>query len=108
MTKIDHKKIWTEIGDAFATPYKDRTERQKHMTFFGLCWAFWEISGSNRIYSVMEDLGNSMSIGHCWWKKERGESGFTIRTDRERATFAYFMAAMGNKGYEELIKEVTP
>ena len=100
--KINYSKIWQEIGDAFETPYEERTERQKDMTSEGLCHALplkMEL-GFNRIRWSVDVYG-------FWLMPRRGSKRFWCKNDEYRATFAYFMAAMGNREYSKLIKAVT-
>lgn len=103
--KINKAKIWREIGDAFATPYEERTRWQERITKAGLCWAFYEILGREYplrkwgwlhkySYRAICDLGFIMGLTSRW-----------TFTDNERSMFAYFMAELGNKGYEELIEK---
>lgn len=109
--KIDYSKIWREIGDAFESPYKDRTKWQKDITDFGLCFAFQQIlfrdyflnSGevNNLSYTPIYRLGRTMGLGLLW-------CSCSEINRYPRATFAYLMAAIGNREYKKLIKAVTP
>ena len=102
--KINYIKFWREIGDAFAEPYWRRTEWQKKLTQFGLCWAMNKSAGVS--YNAIRGIGGAMRTGTHWWPDRTGSNsdGFTTSIDHERSMFAYFMSELGNKGYEELIK----
>ncbi len=115
LMEINYTKIWREIGDAYATPCRERTRWKKLITCLGLCLAVVEILKREYLtkssewrrkhsYDAICYIGNAMEIGTCWWPS-RCSPGFTARIDNERSMFAYFMAELGNEGYEELIKE---
>ena len=109
--KINYIKIWRETGDAFATPYEERTEWQRQITRNGLCYAFKQILLRDYDLSRKEvgrlsyisicNLGHSMGLKGQWCSYS--EDNRYIRSD-----FACLMAELGNEGYEELIKAVTP
>ena len=100
--KINYVKIWRQIGDAFATPFEERTGRQKNMTIDGLCHAL-----PFKMEFDFDQIRWSVDVYGYWLTTRHRSKYFRRENDRCRATFAYFMAELGNEGYEELIKAVT-
>lgn len=87
--------IWTEIAEAFDTPYGKRTPRQDDIAPYGLCKAISRF-GTNRP-GIIHFLRPRIGIFDYWW--ELGEIG-----NNYRATFAGLMAAMGDKDFESFLK----
>lgn len=104
--KINSAKNWQEIANAFETPDRERTEWQRKIAGHGLCRASAQLGNySNDI----RKLGCIMGIITPYWWAVREwsmteERRFTRSVDHERATFAYLMAAIGNREYGKLIK----
>ena len=56
MTKPE---AWKTIGDAFNTPFEDRTERQVDLTALGICAALYMLNEFDMAHSiVVEDPSN--------------------------------------------------
>lgn len=103
---MTHKQLWTEIANAYGTPYKDRTERQKRMTKFGLCHAVMSCKCSS--YGSIINLGQAMLHGY-WYPVRSGLSGFPAwesikKYDNYRANFASMMATLSFKEFKEFAK----
>src|SRR5882672_5936739 len=93
------QKVWQKIAIAFETPAEQRTPRQKGLTRFGLCYAWYACTGRNQSpeSAVRRLLGEEAFIFGCYiapiLAHERDadliRSGvaslFAAMSDRERA-----------------------
>jgi hypothetical protein len=110
MEKIDWPKVWMEIGEAFEVPFNERKGRQLYLTspeiynFIcvkrgGICAALGlyfngiPYNYEEFIICLMPHL-NKMDF--AWIRNDKG--------DLLRATFCYFMAAMGQKGFKDFLE----
>jgi hypothetical protein len=96
MEKINWPKVWMEIGEAFETPLENRDKRMKELTYSsdraGICFGLRELVG-HRGYDYLHRIYRE--YGYWWPRNNKG--------DLLRATFCYFMAAMGQKGFEDFL-----
>jgi hypothetical protein len=99
--KRDWASIWTKIGQAFETPYEKRTKRQCNLTMSGLCFALSRFTRDIKPYKKLSQVVGLR--GHTkngyWWLCGNNQN------DLQRALFAYFMAAIGNKEFQKLWDE---
>lgn len=107
MTK--KQKIWLEIGLAYETEPELRTERQKELSSYGVCWAYYYLTRSpsdenNFIQCLYTKIFKSMMAYYPEFKKEDvwiptsslyEKGDHTREHDLIRATFAYLMAHSG-------------
>jgi hypothetical protein len=89
---VDTRGAWRTIAEAYGTPYRKRTDRQREITLCGLCWAYETVTG-RWIYDVMALRGAEMGARATWWPY--GWAG-----DANRAVFAGFLAAMTKRERE--------
>lgn len=89
-------EIWLEIGEAFETPFKERTDRQLFLTTYsnleykpriGICGALDNLDSYDVNYLGFPERPAGIDSGY-WLKLTDGQ-------DLIRALFCYFMAAMG-------------
>lgn len=98
MKTISWPAVWAEIEEAFGTPYAERTERQKMLSCNGLCFAVSAATGDHRNKLKILFLGHSMGLGMYWCSHD------DINSDLARSDFALLMAALGQKGFEDLLR----
>lgn len=89
--------VWREIGEAFLTPFRERTDRQRDLTASGLCLALAVFAGLSNyavrlaIYRRMHALGDEMEVpetrGVPWFWADANE-------DEARGMFALLVAGM--------------
>lgn len=92
----DRKKAFRWAAEAFGTPYEKRTERQKELTCYGICWAIYKLTNSYVGARQICDLGNKTGIEDTyWWPCKRTH-------DKERSLFCYLMATLSAKEFEEI------
>ncbi len=90
------QRKWQEIGVAFETEPEKRTEKQDNLTGLGLCYSY-----------KRDELKAFATKSGYWWPSRTSawcSRGWTRQCDYERATFAYFMAAMPDSDYEEMVR----
>lgn len=92
------QRNWREIGIAFETEPKKRTEKQKRLAWDGLCPAI------NYGYRVVQLAVNMGFRPYSYWWPTTGKAQWTRQCDYERAFFAYLMATISDNDYEEMIK----
>ena len=101
-------EIWREIAEAFETPFKKRNARQLYITAYHFCneWDRFGICDAlRRFYKkpispadvsfFMEQISGHRSF-RFWFPT-------TDYQDKKRALFCYFMAAMGDEGFEDFL-----
>ena len=92
-------EIWLEIAEAFWTPKKKRTKRQRNLACFGLCNALETIGFSyGRSGFIIRSLYPSGPM--VWFYDADGDMGFA----HKRAQFAEHMAGIPHKDFENFIK----
>ena len=98
------QRKWLEIGIAFEVPRPSRTTRQGTMAYSGLCYAakFSGLFIEER--EAGKELGYLAVITDKWWWPSPWNFASTRQCDYERATFAYFMAALSDNDYEEMVR----
>ena len=92
----DRKRAFLCAAEAFGTPYSKRTEKQKSLTMAGICDAIEELTYNNSIYFWAARFNGK---GY-WWS-----CGGTT-DDEQRSLFCSLMAALSDKEFEELAKDV--
>ena len=107
---MTERQAWKTIAEAYATPYEERTEREKRLTGRGLCFALarvrWDYGASQRLSNLMGDkLDESTPRGlygiyfiparfHYHtpeYRKSALEFGDIVDCDNLRALYCYFM-----------------
>lgn len=101
MEKIvdNFKKRWTKIAETFDTPSIKRTNNQYYIALMGLCYADNTLSKQrSKVIDLLYKLGKGRPYGFngYWWRIQNSES------DKQRATLAGFIAAMGEKEYNRI------
>jgi len=107
MKKLDYAPAWYKIGEAYGTPFEERTDKQKEIAIkHALCLSFdnyFTIRDMNdpNISDYFEILAKDMNIkfiglGTHWWP----DNG---HYDRARSDFAILMWALGNAGFQDLL-----
>lgn len=102
MTKKKWPEIWATLRDAFATPFKERTEKQRELTTYsdgsraGICRALYKFGFSGSV-------GVAGSLNPCYWP----HGGFwyfrTDRGDLKRMEFCDFMSGLSHEDFEDFI-----
>lgn len=87
--------VWTEIAEAFDTPPKSQTPRQKWLTSSGICTAYERLGGDWDVLRGVVGLINSLLIG------PRGHPA----SAQLRATLAGFLAAMTDAERASILEE---
>lgn len=100
-------QFWREVAEAFDTPAKQRTPRQRCIARSGLCWGICcaaditDPSAERDVSRAMRNLGDAMGIHTAWWWPIGRR-----RADKERATFAGFLAAMSQRDRDRLFSDL--
>jgi hypothetical protein len=111
--KINWPKVWMEIGQAFekkgnlitSNTLDKNPKRNSEMTSIGLCKAFECVINDESIPNILRGNTN-LGDGLCWYVYETNinyEIGINVEFYTFRATFCYFMAAMGDE-FEEFLE----
>ena len=112
MKKLDYTDAWYETGEAYGTPFEERTWGQRDFTWSGcsdkprgICVAIEYLiptRGKNRPYkghnwfTVFARYYGFKDIKAYWWPR-------TSEYDRARSDFAILMWALGNAGFQDLL-----
>lgn len=94
---------WGEIAVAFDTPYYKRTEKQKYMTEWGLCYAIYKLGEVGHAWAIKKICLIAKREGF-WWDCRERNSDFRKDWDYCRATFAGIMAAMTHQEFEKFLE----
>lgn len=101
--KINWPDVWMEIGQAFETPFNKRDNHQLFLTTIsgsqtscrdGICFGMGKIVGTYAIQDLEFPVWND-NDGY-WLPRDN-------KHDLIRATFCYFMAAMGDE-FEDFLE----
>ena len=97
MSKINWEAHWLEIAEAYGTPARKRTQRQREL-IGGLCHSL-EYATSYNFNDSLEfsKLKNTVDIDCYWWPP-------TPAYNQVRSDFALLMWALGNDGFEDLLE----
>jgi len=98
----DRKKAFLWAAKAFGTPRAARTQRQRKLTIFGICYAIYRLTDSMVAAHKIADFGEAFGIETMyWWPCRYWKRWWTIH-DKQRCLFCYLMAALSDKEFEEL------
>jgi len=104
MKKLDYAPAWYKIGEAYGTPFEERTERQKFIAGKrALCLSMSRLNKKiylvgpfNRLKKDMRIRPKDSMCHHEWWP-------YTSEYDQARSDFAILMWALGNAGFQDLL-----
>ena len=114
----NRQAAWRKIGVAFETEPEKRTEEQRAIGEGGLCCAIQEhypVLDRGDVVTTMNTVANNPPCNKWgfWWPN-RGVMNISFRPtpyadwtrqcDYERSVFAYFMAAIGDNDYKEMVR----
>lgn len=98
---MTHKELFLKIGQAYETPYEERTPRQRRLTYDGICLAC-EIMKEEEIKSKVNRFTYYINQGRIPWLLPT----FPPYNDIIRADLCYLFAAMTRKEFNEMGKGV--
>ena len=115
------RETWREVGEAFATPWEERTGKHRGMTTNGLCWSLYPIAERSDYFCEFDLIkklggyrgrhyGNGGEFADYWLPPRSMRMGepnpeWTPLCDDIRALFAFLMAELSEDEYVELIGE---
>ncbi len=99
--KLPTKAQWDEIGEAFDTPFRSRTEQQKHIAMSGLCYAVDVILNNHHDCRISPEYKIPDMIVYGKFRNI-----FWRTSNKRRAFFCCMMAAITEAGdMKSLIEE---
>ena len=97
----DRRKAFLWAAEAFGMPMAGRTEEQKELTIYGICWSLKKLTNSDMPYTWADNFRWGIGMDSCWLPSW-GDNGWTPSCDKQRSLFCMFMAVLSDKEFEEM------